>query len=277
MNDIDKTNADECLDELFKEKDNKCNCNDNCECGDDCHCTPENKCSEDCTCGEECSCSTDEECNCGETCECTSEDKCDKNCATDENLSESDCHYNSDCGCKTGGECTCGEECDCGDDCTCHDTNEKCKCGCGETLEEDEKEKQPSDGAFEALLRLQAEFDNYRKRTEKEKGEIYHHGFVDAVADFLPALDSFKMAKEYITDKNTLIGIEYIEKGILSTLEKMGVTAIDATGKFDPNLHTAIDTSSDENFEVGDIVKECYKGFKMGDKVIRFSQVIVRR
>ncbi len=234
MNDIDKTNADECLNELFEE-DTESTKEEQCECQKDCN----------------------EECNCKEECSCQDEQK-------------------DNCGCKNGEECSCGDDCTCGESCTCQKENQND--GESEQAEQpNEQDRQPSDTAFETLLRLQAEFDNYRKRTEKEKSEMYHHGFVDAVTDFLPALDSFKMAKEYITDKNTLVGIEYIEKGILQTLEKMGVTTIDATGKFDPNFHTAIDTSSDENYEEGDIVKECYKGFKMGDKVIRFSQVIVKR
>lgn len=220
MNDIDKTNADECLNELFEEEQNKTECQQ------------DNSCAQDCK--------KDQECNC-----------------------------EKDCDCEKG--------CDCEESCDCHENVETEQNDTNSAEPEIEQDKQPSDNTFETLLRLQAEFDNYRKRTEKEKNEIYQHGFVDAVTDFLPALDSFKMAKEYITDKNTLVGIEYIEKGILQTLEKMGVTTIDATGKFDPNFHTAIDTSSDENYEEGDIVKECYKGFKMGDKVIRFSQVIVKR
>ena len=80
-----------------------------------------------------------------------------------------------------------------------------------------------------------------------------------------------------IARQNNLIGIDYIEKGILSTLEKMGVKVIDATGKFDPNFHQAIDTDSSADVEEGYIVKECYKGFIMGDKVIRYSQVIVKK
>ena len=140
-----------------------------------------------------------------------------------------------------------------------------------------EVETQASDDYFTHLLKLQAEFDNYRKRTEMEVSKAYKNGFTDAIVDFLPALDSFKMAKEYITDKNTLIGIEYIEKGILSTLEKMGVKTIDASGKFDPNFHQAIDTDTTADVESGYIVKECYKGFMMGDKVIRYSQVIVKK
>lgn len=127
------------------------------------------------------------------------------------------------------------------------------------------------------LLRVQAEFDNYRKRMQTALGDARQDGFMDAITQFLPALDSFKMAADMITDKNTLMGIKFIEKGILDTLSKMGVEVIDATGKFDPNLHQAIDTDSTAEVESGYIVKEAYKGFTYKGKVIRYSQVIVKR
>lgn len=131
---------------------------------------------------------------------------------------------------------------------------------------------------FNRLLLLQAEFDNYRKRTELEASKAYQNGFIDAIEKFLPALDSFKMATSMITDKNTLIGINYIEKGILSTLDKMGVKSIDTSGKFDPNFHQAVDVdTTTEGMEEGDIVKEVAKGFTYNDRVIRYAQVIVKK
>ena len=102
-------------------------------------------------------------------------------------------------------------------------------------------------------------------------------GFIEAIEKFLPALDSFKMATDMITDKNTLMGIKFIEKGILDTLNKMGVEEIDATGEFNPELHQAIDTDSTADVAPGTIVKEAYKGFTYKGKVIRYSQVIVKR
>ena len=100
---------------------------------------------------------------------------------------------------------------------------------------------------------------------------------MDAIEQFLPALDSFKMATNMITDKNTLMGIQFIEKGILDTLKKMGVEEIDATGEFNPDLHQAIDTDSSADVESGHIVKVAYKGFTYHGKVIRYSQVIVKK
>lgn len=150
----------------------------------------------------------------------------------------------------------------------------------GEPIEEAEVEAESenvSDAYFKQLLSLQAEFDNYRKRTQADVSKAYQNGFNEAITEFLPALDSFKMATDMITDQNTLIGIQYIEKGILAVLEKMGISVIDTTGEFDPNVHQAIGTEADTEVPSGHIVKECFKGFKMGDKVIRYAQVIVAK
>ena len=199
-----------------------------------------------CGCGEEldeektCGCSSG--CTCGDDCHCTGDDKCNPDCTCGEN-------------------CNCGDDCDCGEDCNC---DNDCKC--------EEKQDYLKD-----LLRVQAEFDNYRKRMTTALGDARQDGFMDAIVQFLPALDSFKMATEYITDKNTLMGIKFIEKGILDTLSKMGVEAIDATGKFNPELHQAIDTDNTADVESGYIVKEAYKGFTYKGKVIRYSQVIVKK
>lgn len=226
-----------------------CGCGDpNCSCGDNCTCTEENNCG--CDCWKEkkdCGCG-DLNCDCGDDCKCTPEDNC--GC---------DCNNENKCDCKQ-------------DKCECEEND--CHCSRQDDITET---KQASDEYFEHLLKLQAEFDNYRKRTEKDVMHAYNNGRIDAIAEFLPALDSFKMATEYIQDKNTLIGIEYIEKGILNILEKMGVKVIDTNVKFDPNLHQAIGSEEMEGYESGDIIKECFKGFIMGDKVIRYSQVIVKK
>jgi len=263
------------VEELEKES---CGCCPECNCGDDCQCTPDNKCCEECTCNENCKCHDDEKCTCGDNCECGDECKCDDDC---------DCKTDGDDNCDCDEHCTCEEECNCTEDdkcceqCDCDDDKsdkdaidkDKCKCGCGESVEEENT----ADAYFKQLLSLRAEFDNYSKRTQSDIGKAYSNGFNQAITEFLPALDSFKMATEYITDPNTLMGIQYIEKGILTTLEKIGVKAIDASGKFDPEFHQAIGSEVSADHESGDIIKECFKGFIMGDKVIRYSQVIVAK
>lgn len=228
--------------------------------GHTCECEQENNinpstcnCEGDCTCGDTCECGdtcTCEECNCNET------NACNKTC---------DCCEECDC----GDNCTCDEQTKCNENCTCdqHGKNEVENCQCCDDRAD----------YLTQLQRVQAEFDNYRKRMVTALGDARQDGFMDAIEQFLPALDSFKMASAMITDKNTLIGIQFIEKGILNTLSKMGVETIDATGKFDPELHQAIDTEDAPGFESGDIVKECYKGFTYKGKVIRYSQVIVKK
>lgn len=163
--------------------------------------------------------------------------------------------------------CKCNSQCNCGDECKCDEGN-KCSenCTCVENKD-----------YLQDLLRIQAEFDNYRKRMQSALLEARKDGFIDAIENFLPALDSFKMATDMITDKNTLMGIKFIEKGILDTLSKMGVEAIDTTGKFDPEKHQAVDTDNSADVESGYIVKEACKGFTYQGKVIRYSQVIVKR
>lgn len=192
------------------------------------------------------------------------------------------------CGCNTENQtcdcqdnCSCDEQCNCQNDCSCNDQekcNENCNCkGVQGEIEQAEEQQNKAKDYLNQLQRVQAEFDNYRKRMVTALGDARQDGFMDAITQFLPALDSFKMATAMITDKNTLMGIQFIEKGILDTLNKMGVEAIDATGKFNPELHQAIDTEDAPNFESGDIVKECYKGFTYKGKVIRYSQVIVKK
>ena len=199
-----------------------------------------------CGCGEDieeennCECSSG--CDCGEDCHCTEDNKCNENC-------------------------TCGQDCNCSDDCECGED-----CGCDHEDKSEENKDYLKD-----LLRVQAEFDNYRKRMTTALGDARQDGFMDAICQFLPALDSFKMATDMITDKNTLMGIKFIEKGILDTLSKMGVEEIDTNGKFNPELHQAIDTENSEEHESGDIIKVASKGFTYKGKVIRYSQVIVKK
>ena len=175
-------------------------------------------------------------------------------------------------------DCKCSGDCDCGDDCHCtahNKCNENCTCGDECNCEDDCKCKETD--YLKDLLRVQAEFDNYRKRMQTVLGEARNDGFMDAIEKFLPALDSFKMATEYIQDKNTLVGIKFIEKGILDTLSKIGVEEIPATGEFNPELHQAVDTDNSAEVETNHIVKEVCKGFTYKGKVIRYSQVIVKK
>ena len=195
-----------------------------------------------------------------------SDEKCKCGCGQ-EMGDECDVEMNETCNCSC--DCNCGENCHCTEDDKC---NESCTCGneCGCKTNENKN-------YLNDLLRVQAEFDNYRKRMISALSDARKDGFIDAIEGFLPALDSFKMATEYIQDKNTLMGIKYIEKGILDTLSKMGVEEIVAEGEFNPELHQAIDTDGSADVPSNHIVKEVAKGFTYKGKVIRYSQVIVKK
>ena len=173
-------------------------------------------------------------------------------------------------------DCNCDENCDCEKD---EDSEKKCESSkednCGENCRCQNRLEQKN--YLDDLMRLQAEFDNYRKRMQSALSDARQDGFIDAIEQFIPALDSFKMATDMITDKNTLMGIKFIEKGILDTLNKMGVEEIDATGKFNPELHQAIDTDDSADVESGMITKVAYRGFTYKGKVMRYAQVVVKK
>ena len=144
------------------------------------------------------------------------------------------------------------------------------------------KEKGPSkDEEIAALndkyLRLYAEYDNFRRRSQKEKSDIYAEVKANAVADFLPVYDNLVRALAAPTeDEAYRKGVEMIMTQFGHTLEKLGVTQIPALGeKFNPELHNAVMHCDDEEKGENEIVEVFQEGFKLGDKTIRVSMVKV--
>lgn len=125
---------------------------------------------------------------------------------------------------------------------------------------------------------LEKDFENYRKRSREEVEKSFLDGQTKALESILPALDSFKKAKKMISDEKSLEGINMIEKNIMQALEKLGVKKIKAVGvKFDPNLHNAILSVADGKTKAGVIIDETESGYTLGDKVIKYSQVVVAK
>ena len=126
-------------------------------------------------------------------------------------------------------------------------------------------------------LRICAEYDNYRKRTQKEKDNLYGDIRANVVTSFLPVYDNLVRALAAETeDEAYRKGVEMIMNQFNATLEKLGVTEIKAVGeKFDPALHNAVMHVEDETKGENEVVEEFQKGFKLSDKVIRFSMVKV--
>lgn len=126
-------------------------------------------------------------------------------------------------------------------------------------------------------LRLAAEYDNYRKRSARERESIYSDVRADTVTKFLPVYDNLVRALEQSTaDEAYRKGVEMIMTQFKDILGRLGVTEIESVGQtFDPALHNAVMHDVDEEQGENIIVQELQKGFKMGDKVIRFAMVKV--
>lgn len=127
-------------------------------------------------------------------------------------------------------------------------------------------------------LRLAAEYDNYRKRSQKERESVYSDVRSDTVLKFLPVYDNLERAlKQQTTDDAYRKGVEMTMTQLTDILSKLGVFEIPASAgtTFDPQLHEAVMHMQDDTKGEGEIVEEFQKGFKLGDKVIRFSVVKV--
>ena len=127
------------------------------------------------------------------------------------------------------------------------------------------------------LKRVAAEFDNYKKRSSKEKDGLYNSLVGDIVSNFLPIIDNLEKAVEVETkDEEYRKGIELVLKQFKDVLTARGVTEIEAVGKtFDPEVHEAVSSVQDETKGEKEIVQEYRKGYMIGNRVIRHSMVIV--
>lgn len=129
----------------------------------------------------------------------------------------------------------------------------------------------------EKYLRLCAEYDNFRKRSQKEREGLYADIKADTLLKFLPVYDNLERALSTPTaDEAYRKGVEMTMVQFNQTLEKLGITEIPALGKkFDPNVHNAVMHVEDESHGENEVVEVFQKGFKLNDKVIRFAMVKV--
>ena len=129
----------------------------------------------------------------------------------------------------------------------------------------------------DSFLRLAADYDNFRKRTIKEKEQSYSNGKADAIAKLLPVYDNLERALEQNTeDAAYKKGVEMTMTQLVSIFESMGVEIFGQKGDaFDPNLHNAVMHTEEEGAPENTITLVFQKGFKLGDKIIRFARVQV--
>lgn len=127
------------------------------------------------------------------------------------------------------------------------------------------------------LLRQRAEFDNFRKRTAKEKTDIYVDVKADCVAQLLPMIDNFDRAMDTpCKDETFKKGMEMIQQQFLQALQSMGLEEIEALGQeFDPQVHHAVSRMEKEGFEDNTVCEVFQKGYKLGEKIVRPAMVVV--
>ncbi len=151
-----------------------------------------------------------------------------------------------------------------------------------ETPSEPRNDSATYDALNERYLRLLAEYDNFRKRSAKEREQLYHNATEDLIKEILPIFDNLDRATELRNTDTSLDeyveGIALIEEQLRNVLSHAGLVAIEVVGQpFDPHFHDAVMQIETDEFESGIVAQEVQKGYTLGKQVIRHSKVIVSK
>ena len=169
----------------------------------------------------------------------------------------------SECGCDCSCDCGCGCDCEC--DC---DHDGQCECENYEAL---------ANEYLNLARQVQADFENYRKRNIEAVSQARQDGKASVIVQILPCADIIDKAIKMTTDQNTLEGLKMIANKFQDVLSSLGVVKYESIGQmFDVNKHNAV-TAIESDQPSGTIVDEYESGYSMGDKVIRFAQVIISK
>ncbi|WP_353894340.1 nucleotide exchange factor GrpE [Proteinivorax hydrogeniformans] len=140
------------------------------------------------------------------------------------------------------------------------------------------REEEKNEQILGQLARLQADFDNFRKRTTKEKSDIIKSANSDLILKLLPVLDNFELALQNQQEDGFRKGVEMILRQLVDTLEKEGLQEIDALNKpFDPTLHEAVMQEDNDTVEENTVIEVMRKGYLLNDKLLRPSMVKVSK
>ena len=150
----------------------------------------------------------------------------------------------------------------------------------GVSRQEYDRVSQERDAVLDRLARLQAEFENYRKRNAREQAEFRDYAVQDAVKNFLPVLDNFDLAlraqNTETADPALRSGIELIRKQMTDALSRLGVQAVPAQGQtFDPRVHEAIEMVESSDHGDHEVIEELQRGYKLKDRLLRPAMVRV--
>ena len=132
----------------------------------------------------------------------------------------------------------------------------------------------------ERIVRLTADFDNFRKRAQREKDEARQFANQGLLEKLLPVLDNFEMALTAVKDADPSVrdGVQMILDQLLGVLKESGVEPVDATGQpFDPNLHDALSQEETTEVEEGTVVQQVQRGYKLNDRLVRPARVVVAK
>lgn len=148
-----------------------------------------------------------------------------------------------------------------------------------EAIEVETVEKEKYDELYDKYLRTLAEYDNFKKRSQKEKDDIFGFAVADTIDKLLPVADNLDRAISALGEDESsefAEGVKMVSKQLYEIFEKIGVTEIKAVGEqFDPNIHNAVMHVEDENFDSNVVTEEFMKGYKYKERVIRHSMVKV--
>jgi molecular chaperone GrpE len=130
------------------------------------------------------------------------------------------------------------------------------------------------------LLRLQADFDNHRKRTLRERNDVYRRANEDLMTDLLPVLDHLEMglrtAREHGVQESVCQGFQMVSDQLMGVLARFGLEPVDAEGQpFDPNLHEAISAMPSEEAPADTVLTQTRRGYRLGDLLLRPAQVVL--
>jgi molecular chaperone GrpE len=134
------------------------------------------------------------------------------------------------------------------------------------------------DEYLDTLQRLQAEFDNYRKRAAREQSAIVARASERLVKELIPVLDDHERALEAAAEHEEAAleeGVRLTHRALADALQREGLSEIETNGKFDPHIHESLLSQPDDDAESGDVLQVLQKGYRLGDKVIRPARVIV--
>ena len=123
-------------------------------------------------------------------------------------------------------------------------------------------------------LRMAAEYDNFRRRSREEKEGVYDHAVFDTVSELLPIFDNLERAAQYEDGDKVKEGLAMLLKSTEEVLKKLGIETFGAAGEtFDPQIHNAVFHVEDEAYGEGEITEVFQKGYKKGNKILRFAMV----